>query len=230
MSSAPKSSLTVGVLLLGNEDVQYLEVAPVDLLAMMQPQYIHALGASALAEKGVNMDIHYISETGEGLFPLTANAKVAVTDSIETSPALDVLMIPGPPPNFVASEAVGAFIRAQVEHATAVLSVCTGIIPLAQSGVLKGKTATGPPPLILTALRHGFPDTKWEDERRWTRDGNVWTSAGITNGLDMMAGFMRTYYGDRPQLVELVLGAANVWDRPVEYREEEKRFGMGLGQ
>lgn len=139
-------------------------------------------------------------------------------------------MIPGPPPNFVASEAVGAFIRAQAEHATAVLSVCTGIMPLAQSGVLKGKTATGPLPLIPTALRHGFPDTKWEDERRWTRDGNVWTSGGITNGLDMMAGFMRTYYGDRPQLVELVLGAANVGDRPVEYREEEKRFGMGVGQ
>jgi len=77
------SNLTVGVLLLSDEGVQFLDVAPVDVLAMMTPEYLAAVGApEPLLQKAVKMEICYISESGEGLFPLTGGAKIAVTVSV----------------------------------------------------------------------------------------------------------------------------------------------------
>ena len=58
---------------------------------------------------------------------------------------------------------------------TDVLSVCTGCFLLGQSGVLKGRNASGPR-AIVPMLRKKFPETNWIDDKRWVRDGNIWSS------------------------------------------------------
>lgn len=53
------------------------------------------------------------------------------------------------------------------------------------------------------------------------RDGKIWTSGTITNGLDSMAAFMRERFADRTSLVEVVLGLADVGGRGQEYPVKE---------
>ena len=94
---------------------------------------------------------------------------------------LDILLIPGPDPSAVFGEEVQSFIRGHAGwkgkkgEATDVLSVCTGCIMLAQSGVLKGRKASGPRG-IVPKLRKEYPDVEWVEDKRWTNDGNIWSS------------------------------------------------------
>jgi transcriptional regulator GlxA family with amidase domain len=43
---------------------------------------------------------------------------------------------------------------------------------------LKGKSASGPRG-VIPVLRKKFPDTKWVDDKRWVKDGNIWTSGKL---------------------------------------------------
>jgi transcriptional regulator GlxA family with amidase domain len=122
-------------------------------------------------------------------------------------------MIPGPEPSYVPSPAVQEFIVASLESASVVLTVCTGVLPAAHSGILKGRTATAPRGL-LPMLKSTFPEVEWQD-RRWVQDGKIWTSGGVSNGLDMMSAFMRqTWDGE---LVEMILSMVDLGSRGQDY-------------
>lgn len=124
-----------------------------------------------------------------------------------------MLIVPGPEPSSYPSPAAQAFLARKLEEVSTLLTVCTGVFPMAHSGLLTGKIATGPRPL-LPVLRSKFPDVQWE-EKRWARDGKIWTSGAITNGLDMMAAFIKESYP--PDVAAFVCAGADVGDRGQEY-------------
>lgn len=63
-------------------------------------------------------------------------------------------------------------------------SVCTGAFALAAFGLLKGKrVATHWESTSLLGQRH--PDLQIDDNALYVEDGDVWTSAGVTTGIDM---------------------------------------------
>ncbi len=70
--------------------------------------------------------------------------------------------------------------------------------------------------MLLPMLQAQHPETHWE-EKRWVRDGDLWSSGGVTNGLDMMAAFMRERWPEKRQLVECMLEIADVGGRGQEY-------------
>jgi hypothetical protein len=78
-----KSSIKIGVLVLGQGQIQLLELAVVDAIAMIGRNRLHNLGASerALNEAVDEVDIRYVSESGEGSFPVTSGARMPVTVS-----------------------------------------------------------------------------------------------------------------------------------------------------
>lgn len=39
------------------------------------------------------------------------------------------------------------------------------------------------------------PNVKWVKEARWVVDGNIWTSSGISAGIDMIYAFIAKQYG-----------------------------------
>jgi transcriptional regulator GlxA family with amidase domain len=122
-------------------------------------------------------------------------------------------MIPGPEPSYVPSPVVQEFIVTSLESVSVVLTVCTGVLPAAHSGILKGRTATGPRGL-LPMLKSKFPETEWQDQR-WVQDGKIWTSGGVSNGLDMMSAFMRQTWGG--EVVETILALVDVRSRGQGY-------------
>lgn len=106
-----------------------------------------------------------------------------------------------------------AFLTKKLEEVSTLLAICTGVMPVAYSGLLNGKIATAPRSL-LPKLRGQCPDVQWE-EKRWTRDGKIWTSGAVTNGLDLVAAFIRENYS--AELTEYVCTSADVGERGQEY-------------
>ncbi|KAK8098116.1 uncharacterized protein PG998_013602 [Apiospora kogelbergensis] len=48
---------------------------------------------------------------------------------------------------------------------------------------------------LLTATCQGL-EVNWVLQARWVTDGNMWTSSGISAGIDMMLAFMAAIYGE----------------------------------
>ncbi len=78
-TEAAKAPLQVGVLLCG-EGVQLLDISPVDVLGTLEPYYIRACQLPQfLVDMGIEMEFHFITETGEGPQQLTGGMKCVVT-------------------------------------------------------------------------------------------------------------------------------------------------------
>ena len=73
-------------------------------------------------------------------------------------------------------------------------SVCTGAFYLAEAGILDGRRATTHWRWAPT-LRARFPKVSVEADRIYTADRGVWTSAGITAGIDMALAMIEADFG-----------------------------------
>jgi transcriptional regulator GlxA family with amidase domain len=65
-----------------------------------------------------------------------------------------------------------------------IASVCTGAFLLAAAGLLEGRRATTHWQ-ACDVLARRYPDVAVEKDPIFVRDGNVWTSAGVTAGMDL---------------------------------------------
>ena len=77
-----------------------------------------------------------------------------------------------------------------------VVSICTGAFVLAAAGVLDGRRATTHW-MFLNELRARYPAVDVVDEGIFVKDGRVWTSAGITTGIDLMLSMVEDDHGHR---------------------------------
>ena len=76
-----------------------------------------------------------------------------------------------------------------------VASVCSGAYVLAAAGVLEGRRATTHWSRSADFARR-FPGVRLQADRIWIRDGNVWTSAGITAGIDLALAMIADDLGE----------------------------------
>ena len=95
-------------------------------------------------------------------------------------------MAPGPLLDFAKGAATGARRLA---------SVCSGAYVLAAAGLLEGRRATTHWARTRDFTRR-FPNVRLEADRIWIRDGNLWTSAGITAGIDLALAMIAEDLGD----------------------------------
>ena len=86
-------------------------------------------------------------------------------------------------------------VRAVAALGRRTTSVCSGSYVLASAGVLDGRPATTHWSLTADFARR-FPNVKLQADRIWTRDGEIWTSAGITAGIDLALAMVVEDYGD----------------------------------
>jgi transcriptional regulator GlxA family with amidase domain len=76
-----------------------------------------------------------------------------------------------------------------------VSSVCSGAYVLAAAGLLDGRRATTHWSRAEDFARR-FPAVRLEADRIWVRDGEVWTSAGITAGIDLALAMIEADLGE----------------------------------
>ena len=87
------------------------------------------------------------------------------------------------------------FVKSAATDARRLASVCTGAYVLAAAGLLDGRRATTHWSATRDFARR-FPSVRLEADRIWTRDGNLWTSAGITAGIDLALAMIAEDLGD----------------------------------
>jgi transcriptional regulator GlxA family with amidase domain len=77
-----------------------------------------------------------------------------------------------------------------------VVSICTGAFVLAAAGLLDGRRATTHW-MFLDELRARYPAVRVVDDGIFVKDGPVWTSAGITAGIDLALSLVEEDHGHR---------------------------------
>lgn len=141
--------------------------------------------------------------------PFTGAKGLTITPHLrlDAAPVPDVVMIPGGQGSrrMTQHEAVLRRIRTCLERGGTVASVCTGVRVLHAAGVLAGR-AVSTHRLAHDEVR-SWPKVELSPKRT-TRDGPVWTAAGVSSGLDLALALVEAKGGAE---------ARNIVSRYVEY-------------
>ncbi|GAP87228.1 putative family protein [Rosellinia necatrix] len=123
---------------------------------------------------------------------------VVPTHTFDDCPAdLEVLLVPGGygTRNPAITGPIAAFVKSIYPRLRYLLTVCTGSALVALSGVLDGRRATSNKKSWKWATSQG-PAVNWVRQARWVVDGNIWTSSGVSAGIDLMFAFVADQYGE----------------------------------
>ena len=159
---------TLGVVLFGG----------FELLDVFGPLEMFGLAAD-------HFKIRLISETG-GVVASRQGPKSVCDDSFNTAPPIDVLLVPGGMGTRceVNNSVLLDWLKQRSQQAECVASVCTGSALLAKAGVLDGIRATSNKRAFAWAASQS-EKVQWQKQARWVEDGKVFTSSGVSAGIDM---------------------------------------------
>jgi transcriptional regulator GlxA family with amidase domain len=109
---------------------------------------------------------------------------------------LDTLIIPGAPDvNCLLSDPLlQDWLRMIAPKVRRVVSVCTGAFLLAESGLLDGRGATTHW-AYCDRLSTDYPSLEVESDRIFLQDDYIWTSGGITSGIDLALALVEEDWG-----------------------------------
>jgi transcriptional regulator GlxA family with amidase domain len=117
--------------------------------------------------------------------------------SFADCPQLDVIVVPGGWGfrNQLKNEVLLGWLRARAAKTETLTGVCTGSMLLGSAGLLDGLDATTHW-LFLDGMRDSFPAVKVRYDKHFVKDGRVFTSAGISAGIDMSLKVVEQYFGE----------------------------------
>jgi len=213
---SPKT-LHFGVLLLPSH--QLLDGAgPVDYINNHCQTYLKLAAIDEdIVVKGPIIVWHYISSDLKPIQPSSGPVQHP-THTYADCPELDYLIVPGPDSTAALPEGCAAFLQNLIAKDTfkALLTVCTGSVALAQSGVLDGLHVCSNKFVLKKLASTGMLNkkVKWVGDRRWNVDGKVWSAAGITAGIDLAAEFAKRHFD--PVVVELVKDLSEFEPKPAQ--------------
>lgn len=130
-------------------------------------------------------------ETSSGLELVTHRALPSFRGEVDT------LVVPGGEGTRRALEDPGLirFIARAAARARRIASVCTGAFLLAEAGLLDGRRATTHWS-ACAALARRYPAITVDEDPIFIRDGRVWTSAGVTAGIDLALALLEQDAGN----------------------------------
>jgi transcriptional regulator GlxA family with amidase domain len=171
--------------------------------------------------------------------PVVSSAGAAlIAESLKEAKQIDTLIVVGGrgTGDLVACKETLDFIRCASAGARRVASVCTGAFLLAAAGLLDGCRATTHW-RAAAELARAFPRVRVEPDRIFLRDGKVWTSAGISAGIDLALALIADDLGEavaKRVAQELVVyhrrpGGQSQFSALLELDVPSGRFGGLLG-
>ena len=129
----------------------------------------------------------YNSSFGESILP---------THTFGTVGPLDVLLVPGGLGTRAADlNATISFISRTYPTLDYLIAVCTGVGIVARTGILDGRRATTNKKAWAQTTALG-PRVNWIAHARWVTDGNIWTSSGVSAGMDVILAWIESIYGN----------------------------------
>ena len=136
-------------------------------------------------------DLRILSERGE---PLTNSLGWTINTEPLGEGRFDTLMVGSGPDLVPPSPRTVAFLRDAVSATRRISSICIAAFTLAEAGILDGRRATTHWS-YAEELGRRFPKITVEMDRIFIADGPVWTSAGMTAGIDLALGLIERDLG-----------------------------------
>lgn len=130
-----------------------------------------------------------------GRVPSSSGVSLDATTASHRAPIHTIVVSGGVGTRAPLDTAIRRFLVRAPARVTRIASVCTGAFVLADAGLLDGKRATthwG----RCAALARRYPRVTVEPDRIYVRDGPIWSSAGISAGIDLALALVREDLGD----------------------------------
>ncbi len=192
-ASQPPEGEPRRVALLAFPEVQSLDViGPLEVFSSASRLLLREPGPP---RPGYRLEL--LSSSGDGPLRMSCGLSLLAQGLPSTSaPAPDTLIVAGGEGTraAVADPALVAWLRAVAPGVRRLASVCTGAFLLAEAGLLDGRRATthwSACPLL--ARRH--PRVQVDADPIFVRDGSVYTSAGVTSGMDLALALVEEDHG-----------------------------------
>jgi transcriptional regulator GlxA family with amidase domain len=180
--------------------VAMLAFPEVQVLDVMGPLEVFSRTARWLRDHGKRSDLAYEVEIvglARGAFRASSGLRIVADRRFdEVKGGLDTLLVAGG----VGTErlrhhaALLRWIRKQAGQVRRLASVCTGAFFLAEAGLLDGRRATTHWRSCARLARE-FPSVYVEPDTIFVRDGSIWTSAGVTAGMDLALALVEEDHG-----------------------------------
>jgi transcriptional regulator GlxA family with amidase domain len=164
--------------IIGYDHVQGLDLnGPLDVFSIAN----HISGRSAPPYEPLVLGVK------RGTFRAESGAMFVPHELLDSTKALDTLIIPGGRGMREMAQTrakIARWLQDNVHRVRRIASICTGLYALAESKLLDGRRAT-------THWKFGrematrYPAVRVEHEPLWVKDGNIYTSAGISAGIDL---------------------------------------------
>jgi len=138
-----------------------------------------------------------IISTAQGPIRASNGMRFYPDSTIETAaPGIDTLLVAGGPSiQSVEDDArLSAWLQDQSRKVRRLGSVCSGAFILAKAGVLDGKRVTTHWN-SSSRLARTFPRIEVEADQIYVKDGSIYTSAGVTAGMDLALALVEEDFG-----------------------------------
>ncbi len=165
-------------------NVAILVFDDVEVLDAFGPFEVFGVSGFGMSEE-LPFHVYTVAEH-EGPIIARNGLSVNPTYTIANCPQPNLLLIPGGfgTRRLLENTTILNWIAAQVDRVELLLSVCTGALLLAKTGLLKGLSATTHWGSIDT-LQNLAPDTHVYPDKRYVDNGKIILSAGVSAGIDM---------------------------------------------
>lgn len=147
-------------------------------------------------EYGIPYEILFVSDQPQKKFSSGLFSDKLIHFSEIKLGATDILIIPGfsIPSNMEPNSGFDKWLIDAYTNKITICSVCTGVFALARAGILNGLECTTHWKYIQILQEH-FPEVKVQQNRLFVKDSNVYTSAGITTGIDLALFLIEERHG-----------------------------------
>jgi transcriptional regulator GlxA family with amidase domain len=211
------------IAVLAFEGVQLLDVAgPVQTFA----------SANEIGSDGRGTPYRVVVVSRRGGAVCTSSGLPLVTRAISggLKGSIDTLLIPGGPGVHEALKdaRLVAWVRRQSSSARRIASICTGAFLLAQTGLLAGRRATTHWK-SCSRLQQSYPDIMVDPDPIYLHEGRIWTSAGVTAGIDLSLALVQEDLGRSVamQVARQPRGVSQTARRPVAIQRATAGAGHG---
>jgi transcriptional regulator GlxA family with amidase domain len=185
-----------------------------DIAFVVYPGYsVMALAVASAFEVANSMtwhppyDLRFVSEKGGNV---KSSSGMVIDSEAFTDMPFDTLVVGGATISEPLTPGLVAFVREAPKRHRRIAAVCTGAFLLAEAGLLDGRQATTHW-LYARDLQRLFPKVKMNEDRIFINDGPIWTSAGMTAGIDLGLALIENDLG--PELAKAVARKLVIYQR-----------------
>jgi transcriptional regulator GlxA family with amidase domain len=173
--------------------------AGAETIDVVGPLEVFSAASRILEASGTRVPGYRVEIAAEtpGPLPMASGLQVVATRTFKgLRGPIDTLIVPGGGGVEVAVRDARyvSWVQKTSPAARRTASVCTGARVLAAAGLLRGKRATTHW-RYCDSIASEYPDTVFEPDSIFVRDGNVWTSAGVTAGMDLALALIEDDHG-----------------------------------